>query len=76
MGKLPNIRGAMRQALEATDGRPVVAIVKDNGTGAKAAATWACMTMDDWLDLVAARSWSVMKLRNPINTDPKLGSVR
>lgn len=30
-GKKPNIRAAMEQAMKATDGRPVVAIVKDNG---------------------------------------------
>jgi multidrug efflux pump subunit AcrB len=54
VGKKQNIRAAMRQALEATDGRPVVAVVKDNSPGGgKAADTWACMTLDDWLDLVA-----------------------
>lgn len=53
VGKKQNIRAAMRQALEATDGRPPVAIIKDNSPGGgKPAQVWACMTLDDWLDLV------------------------
>ncbi len=54
VGKMQNPRAALRQALDATDGRPVVAVVKDNGAnGKRPAFAFACMMLDDWLDLVA-----------------------
>lgn len=54
VGRKQNIRAAMRQAIEASDGRPPVAVVKDDSPGGgKPAQTWACMRLDDWLDLVA-----------------------
>ena len=52
VGKLHNIRAAVRQALEATDGRPVVALVQDDGSGARPPALWACMKFDEWLPLI------------------------
>jgi hypothetical protein len=54
VGKKQNMRAAMRQAIEATDGRPPVAIVKDDSLGGSAPAqVWAVMRLDDWLDLLA-----------------------
>lgn len=44
-GKCPNPRAALKQALEATDGRPVVVIVKDDRC-----EPFVCMRLQDWLD--------------------------
>ena len=51
-GKRPNIRAAMQQAVEATDGRPPVVITRRNGED-----ILVTMKLDDWVDL-----W--MKLQN------------
>lgn len=60
VGPMPNPRAAMRQAEEATDGRPCIAVVKDDGKKAcakfpqgKAPDVWAMMRLDTWLDLMA-----------------------
>lgn len=53
VGKLTNPRAAVVQGEGNTDGRPVVAVCKDNSEGAgRPAETWVCMRFDTWLDLV------------------------
>jgi hypothetical protein len=46
-GKLVNVRAALRQALEATDGRPAVVVAKDDRS-----APLVVMRLGDWLELV------------------------
>jgi hypothetical protein len=46
-GKLVNLRAALKQAQEATDGRPVVVVAKDDRT-----APVVLMTLAEWLRLV------------------------
>lgn len=48
-GALVNLRAALKQALEASDGRPVVVCAKDDRS-----APLAVMRLSDWLDLVHA----------------------
>lgn len=50
-GKLVNVRAALRQALEATDGRPAVVVAKDDRS-----VPLVVMRLADWLALVAALS--------------------
>ena len=45
-GKLVNVRAALRQALEATDGRPAVVVAKDDRN-----APLVVMRLEDWLEL-------------------------
>lgn len=45
-GKCVNVRGALKQALDATDGRPVVVIAKDNRSD-----PFVVMRFEDWLAL-------------------------
>jgi len=51
-GKRPNPRAAMDQAEEATDGRPVLVVVRDNGAGARPARDFICMRVDDFVGLI------------------------
>lgn len=44
-GACPNPRAALRQAQEATDGRPVLVIIKDDRC-----EPFVVMTLKDWLD--------------------------
>jgi len=55
VGKQPSPRAALRQALGACpdDGRIPVAVIKDNGSGARAAFAFAVLRYQDWLALVA-----------------------
>lgn len=51
-GKATNIKAALRQAVEATDGRPPVAICKDDRTEPVVA-----MLYSDWLNLLHTVEW-------------------
>lgn len=46
-GRQVNVRAAMAQALQATDGRPVLVVAKDNGVR----EPFVCMLLKDWLEL-------------------------
>lgn len=48
-GQFVNLRAALKQALEASDGRPVVVAAKDDRS-----APLAVMRLSDWLELVHA----------------------
>tara|TARA_Y100000034_G_C6599837_1_gene260906 strand:- start:181 stop:528 length:348 start_codon:yes stop_codon:yes gene_type:complete len=52
VGKLPNPRAAMDQAELATDGRPVLVVVRDNGAGARAPRDFVAMPLDDFIRLI------------------------
>ena len=53
VGRRQNPRAALRQALGDTDGRPVVAVIKDNSTGGGAPAVeWVAMPLALFVDLV------------------------
>ena len=56
VGQQPNMRGAMRQAEEASDGRPCIAVVKDNSLTNKPADVWVVMRFDTFVQLVLAES--------------------
>lgn len=56
VGIQPNMRGAMRQAEEASDGRPCIAVVKDNSANSKPADVWVVMRFDTFVQLVTAES--------------------
>ena len=56
VGVQPNMRGAMRQAEEAADGRPCIAVVKDNSVNNTPADVWVVMRFDTFVQLVLAES--------------------
>lgn len=55
VGKKPNLRAALRQAISDNGGGQVwpVAIVKDNKDGSQPPREYALMELGDWLDLVS-----------------------
>lgn len=58
-GKLVNLRAALRQAIEATDGRPVVVVAKDDRTEPVVA-----MRLADWLQMAgSAHGFAVLAKR-------------
>jgi hypothetical protein len=62
VGALTNPRAAIRQAEQATDGRPVVAICKDNAKRpGKAPDVWVTLRLDAFLALLAASEGVALK---------------
>lgn len=52
VGARPNPRAAMDQAEAATDGRPVLVVVRDNGAGSRAPRDFVAMPLTDFLRLI------------------------
>jgi hypothetical protein len=53
VGKLQNPRAALRQAIDDTDGRPPVAVIKDNSPGGgRPAFEFVAMRLDDFVALL------------------------
>jgi hypothetical protein len=68
-GKLVNVRAALRQALEATDGRPAVVVAKDDRS-----APLVVMRLEDWLGLVEGRRGGLAPA--PVDAGPVARSPR
>jgi hypothetical protein len=54
VGALTNPRAAIRQAELATDGRPVIAICKDNAKPGKAPEVWVTMRLETFMAQAAS----------------------
>jgi len=52
VGKRPLVRAALDQAAAATDGRPILVVVRDNGAGARAPRDFIAMPLGDFLSLI------------------------
>lgn len=49
-GRQPNVRAAFRQAQEATDGRPILVVVRDDNQPA-----FVCLSLQDFKDLLETK---------------------
>ena len=52
VGQRPNIHGALRQARDATDGRPCLVVARKNGAGGRPAVDTVTMSLGDFLRLL------------------------
>ena len=66
-GKCVNVRGALKQALDDTDGRPAVVVAKDDRS-----APFVVMTLNDWLALAKRLNAVTISNNQTRQSDPSL----
>lgn len=70
VGALTNPRAAIRQAEAATDGRPVVAICKDNASPGRRLEVWVTMRLETFLAQAAAADGVPLRGQGEVGPEP------